>query len=395
MNPFAGELIYITLDISPVANQPAQSLRIPWWKNTSLWQESEADWLRRYQTSKTNTLPLQFGGQTLYAPQTRPGVYQLRWTLLVPEPNEDQPLTLGPVILGTSRSNNIMLEVRRPPPMLAASGTWNLGLGTYQVKAHWMPDTVPLGSEATLSLEVSGSGMLASIAPPVLSTMPGWEASKVLLESAGSTLTASSRTFRFRVRPRRLQLSLPPISMSYFDPVREVMVSERVTIPELKVTGAADLKMMPGHTVLDARRHLADAQDSDLMIQEHVRLPGWMTLVVSILPWIPLSWAAFLVGHLALQRLAPDWLEKQQRRELLRRFCLLLQADPRSPEEERALLQSFLRAWGDSDKATMKEQAVQLHATLDRWQFGAPPLADATHYRQQLQACLADWRQRL
>jgi hypothetical protein len=400
-NPFVGEVVTLTLEISQVTATEPLELAVPWWKTHTGWQESELSWIERHRGTIPAGLKLRAGRFTVHAPAVKPGVYQLQWTIVVPEPKEDQPITFGSVTVGTVRSNVLTLEPRRPPPLLASPAVWNLGLGRYQVTARWSPDTVALGDETTLEITVSGEGNRFAITQPALGNYPGWEGTKLLSEAAGSVFGASSRVLSYRVRPRQMDLALPPLAVTWFDPVREVQVNERVTLPALKVTGARAVVVKPGHTVADARRHLSESLQEQLKLYERKGEPqGYRVLqrLMTVLPWVPLGWILFLMGHMALHRFAPVWMEQRRKRQLMERYERRLLQSPGNAEDERQQLLQFISELHREPRHLLDSidpQVTTMLATLDRWQFGAPPQEIAKLLREQQQAFLASCREGL
>jgi hypothetical protein len=137
----------------------------------------------------------------------------------------------------TLRSNAVTVEARplpEPPPEFSGA------VGRLSLDAALEPAAIALGDGATLTLELSGRGNLQGVAPPAPAVPPGVD----LLppeEQGGRRIAgvqmAGRRTWRYPLAPDAAgRYSLPPVSLTYFDPTAGEY--RRTSTPELVLTVA-------------------------------------------------------------------------------------------------------------------------------------------------------------
>lgn len=307
-NPYVGEQVEFTLTIRTAASRKPLEMRIPWLTPQETWALRWQFWLMQFTQPNVKGLPIRFHDVVVYAAPVKAGEYQLQWKLVMAAPVQDDGDTrsLSPIQVGAMQSNALTLQLQRPPLQASSATTWNLGVGMFRVSTSWSGADVVLGEETTLIVKVEGTGALESISPPPLRTMPGWENDRFLLEAGGVQWKDSSRWFTYRVRPRQLRVSMPPLMVSYFDPRRETTVTQQVAIPPLRILAGREAAVaLPGSSVSDAVRHLPDFRRESL--HQHTSAPwskwGYWSLLA------PAAWGIWIVLKQAVRLLAPDWLE--------------------------------------------------------------------------------------
>lgn len=387
--PFAGELIEITLTIEGFTRTGLE-LRIPWQFQDKGWQQRPDEWMAFYSKSVPNSIPVLYQGKTLHVPRVKLGQHQLRWKYRVPTRVENDSLVFGAATLGTTLSQGVSIEVRPLPVVLPSPEEWYLGVGPFQVTASWQQPKVVLGEEITLEFAIGGAGDLAAISSPKLSELPGWDASKVLLEVAPSVLQKDQRLFRIKVRPRQQQLALSNLKVRFFSPEQERWVTQPVVIPPLHIVSTnAALNVRPGSTVDDARSHLPHILERSLDQHEQGRrVTGWIRWVIAI-PFVILL---ALTAQYAYVRWQAFTMTPAKRWQQAARFARVQkQSAELTPSRAYAILHDLLqsanlyRGTADHDALlqavkglSLEKQFDQLLRSLQNWQFGPLPVQPAT-----------------
>ena len=340
-NPYVGDVIELKLSIrTPTSSTPLE-LVIPGLSPQEQWRFMMNAWLHKPAKQPPNTLPLRFHNITLYAQAVKQGEYQLQWKLLIRPPQDEQNPTrrLGPVQVGSMKSNALVLEVQQLPLQPPTNSAWHLGIGNYRVTAGWQPAEVVLGEETTLNLTLEGNGALESISPPSLRTLPGWESDRFLLEPLPASWHNGRRLFSYRVRPRQLKATVPPLFISFFDPERGITITQPVALPPLSILAAGSAtNASPGSTIADAWRHLPAFRRTN--IEQHYSYPwaNWLNWLL----WAPLGWAGFILLRMTAERLAPHWLEQLRWQAAARQAQIALKRESLSPVDVRLILARYL-----------------------------------------------------
>ncbi len=386
--PFAGELIEITLTIEGFTRTGLE-LRIPWQFQESGWQQRPDEWIASYSKSAPNSIPVLYQGKTLHVPRVKLGQHQFRWKYRIPTRTENDSLVFGAVSLGNTLSPGLSLEVRPLPVILPSPGEWYLGVGPFQVIARWQQPQVALGEEITLEFAISGAGDLAAINSPKLSELPGWDASKVLLEVAPSVLQKDKRLFRIMVRPRQQELNLSNIKVRFFNPEQERWVTQPVGIPPIRIVSARGALTVPaGSSVDDARSHLPHLLERSLDQHEQGRrTTGWIRWVIAI-PFLILLALSIQYAYERWQAFTMTPAKRWQ--HAARAARVQKQSEELTPARGYALLHGLLqsaslyRGTADHDALLLavkgiplEKQFDQLLSSLQNWQFGPMPVQPA------------------
>lgn len=148
----------------------------------------------------------------------------------------------------TVESNPIELDVRPlPPGGPGGRGEFAGAVGSVTVAAALVPEEVPVGRSATLTVTVAGEGHLESLPAPRI--RPGdWQGAVEVLgpQSASSGAAglpvpeARQRSWEYLLVPRRAgSWELPAVEVPYFDPEAERYRVASATVPALRVRPAA------------------------------------------------------------------------------------------------------------------------------------------------------------
>ncbi len=367
-NPYVGEVIEFKLTIRTSASSTPLELVIPGLSPQEQWRFMMNTWFKKPAKQPLNTLPLRFHNSILYALPVKPGEYQLSWKLQIQATQDEQNPTrrIGPVQVGSMKSNALVLDIQQPPVQAPTSSAWHLGVGNYRVTASWQPAEVALGEETTLLLTLEGNGALESIAPPPLRTLPGWESDRFLLEQLPSSWLNGRRVFSYRVRPRQLKATVPPLFISFFDPERGTTVTQPVALPVLRILAAGSATTAsPGSTIADAWSHLPSFRRTSIEQHQSFRWTYWLGWLL----WVPLVWAGIVLIKMALERLAPRWLEQLRWRSAARQAQIALKQETLSPVDVRHILARYLSTGLDrtlpADWESLHTQAWQAPRSLE------------------------------
>jgi hypothetical protein len=185
---------------------------------------------------KTQLIPLQAGDITLDPVELDNNIYFIR-----AEPNgaktQDQGLgglldrLFEPELSGTPFTRHIVLESKpvtihvKPLPETGKPADFNGAVGKYSVQASFNAASVDTGDAAILTVQVKGSGNLPVINAPTVdwpSNMESYDvSSKENIEKSVAPL-GGSKTFTYNFLCSKTgQYLLPPIKLSYFDPVSQ------------------------------------------------------------------------------------------------------------------------------------------------------------------------------
>jgi hypothetical protein len=272
---YEGEIVDLQLTIHLPARSSPYSITIPWLETSSAafeWVLPAEEWLCEHTVPRPGSLPLHWRKRTLYARMIRPSEFELHWQMRVIGQRENgEPIRLDAVQVESVKSQSIVIQVQPRSSSGISPSAWDLGAGSYQVKASWQKNDVTLGDEALLLLAVTGQGDLSNIFPPVLASQPGWERDAYLLELAPETWKdqGKARVFRYRVRPRRLGTQTPPgVTVQFFDPKSNHLQTVRIRIPVLNVISNVSAGIKLNGKTADLIRNLPPSWQQILAAKE-------------------------------------------------------------------------------------------------------------------------------
>ncbi len=173
----------------------------------------------------------------------------LRVRLVIDRPDGDRRLffpTRSPQAL-VVESNAIDLDVRPLPPGAPGGRDGFAGtVGGMSIAAVLVPEEVPVGRSATLTVTVAGEGHLESLPAPRIRP-GGWSGAVEVLgpqsappDAPGLAVPeARQRSWQYLLVPRRAGAwELPPVEVPYFDPETERYRVARASLPALRVRPA-------------------------------------------------------------------------------------------------------------------------------------------------------------
>ena len=137
-------------------------------------------------------------------------------------------------------SDRVDVEVK-PLPLDSRPDSWCGVIGDLDVKSSIAPLNARVGEPLTLTLSLTGAGLLSDAFPPKLSANDRITDGFRVYE-ATSTPTKSGRTFTYSLRATKPgKVQFPPIELSWFDPAREKYVTGRTSPVSLTITQAETL----------------------------------------------------------------------------------------------------------------------------------------------------------
>ena len=193
----------------------------------------------------------------------------------------------------------------KPLPPNAPEGFEN-AIGQFEIAVNTGETNVREGDPISLTLTVTGVGNLDTIKPPAPLDSEGWK-----LYDASSTERGEERRemwgqveFKQFMRPLRLQQSVPPFRLVYFDPEKaayETILSESIPLTVMPSTAAGmttapQAMAVPVEEMTDI---LGIVNPADGLIGKRGALPPWSWQL------IPALLVFGLFAHIARQRLAP------------------------------------------------------------------------------------------
>ncbi|MBL8824807.1 MAG: BatD family protein [Planctomycetia bacterium] len=326
------------------ASEPLE-LTVPWLTGMPEMSLTADEWLNQY-ADRTGVirpgLKLRCMNRNLQAPQSKPGIYELRWTMTVKEPAGDETTQkLAAVQVGKWSTQPLVLEIRRLNLLPAPAGVWDLGVGSYQVTASWSKPTVLLGEEVELQLRVQGKGALKRLSTPELANQPGWEQGRFLIDSLPDVSQPDARIFRYRIRPRQLKLAVPPVTIRDYDPSQGALRTTQVKVPSLKIVlGSAATSLSVIKAPAEAISWLPEFQQLALKKNND----SWHWPRLNWLIWLPITVAGIVMLRVMLERIAPEPLKKLRwqwaRWKLIRKLQRL--GDSAEPVIYRTMLAEYL-----------------------------------------------------
>lgn len=346
---YEGQIVDLHLTLRLPTRSSPYSVIIPWLETsfpTFEWILPTEEWVCQHTVPQSGSLPLRWRQQSLYAPMIRPGEFELHWQMRVlTQPENGEPIRLEAMRVESMKSKPIVIQVLPRTSVGISSAAWDLGVGSYQVKAAWQNNTVTLGDEVLLLLEVSGQEDLPSIGPPLLTSQPGWERDAYLLEPAPETWKDKglARIFRYRVRPRRLGMQTPPgLTVQFFHPQANHLQTRRIRIPRLNVVSNIAAGITPSAKSTDPAKNLPASWQQALAAHEqetHVRLALSRTVIA-----LPVIFVLLIVGRVIGITFFAEALTRRRWRSAARRAerQIELGMPPQETEYWRNLLTKFL-----------------------------------------------------
>lgn len=402
-NPYQGEVIEITLTLQgrawKMVNSP--TLTLPAWINQIVKSASLEAWSK---PDGGSGLRLQCEGKVIYARPTAKDTWQLSWKHLVVQPDEQEGsvLKLEGVKVDKLISQPLTLELQTPPPLPASPTIWDLGVGNFGVQAQWLTDKVVLGEEVTLEFTVTGAGNLAAIPVPVLRQFPGWEGDRALIDVGKPAFKGQHFQVRFLVRPRQLQVRFAPLTIRYFDPDREAVVTQQVSIPALAIY-AFHGQATTGSAIEDARRQLTSSQWT--LLTEHMEESRWPARLLAWGRWLPLLVVVVLLLRLLADRWLPGWIVRLRWRKALHLAQIDWQQDHSTPRRLRHLLAQVCsvryaeRVSAESEALQQLTENSVLHPLLkplliecERWEYGPDTTRNQANVYELANAFFAEAR---
>ena len=135
----------------------------------------------------------------------------------------------------------VALNVKPLPS--GAPASFNGAVGSFHLEAQARPDEVEVGEAVKVEVRLSGTGNIATLEPPVLTSPDVFETYDPEIETSinrqGERIRGT-RTFTYVLVPRSNgTFEMPPIRFSYFDPAAERYKTLTADLAPLRVTGTA------------------------------------------------------------------------------------------------------------------------------------------------------------
>lgn len=351
-----GEVVTLTLDLSirkltlngapldadPFFREQPPHLQIPWFESLGDWKTSELrafvqpflgqqragfsinDYRREglFQTPLlTFTLPRQSSTRTTASGPLAYFTYQVQKQFRpIRAGSQEVPPVLVKATLPTqvdargqaSRTEKIVassapLTVHiQPVPRADQPASFSGAVGRFRLEVDANPKVLRVGDPLSLSLTLSGNGLLETVHPPALEQQPKLaEAFKIQADPPAVKTENDAKTFTYTLRPRRPGLrDVPSIDVAYYDPdTQRFQVLQSEPLP-LRVDAASTLglsevietsndvlKSVLGEELTEGI--LANYSGPDVLVPQAWHLQfGAVTLLILLVP--PLGYTGLL-----------------------------------------------------------------------------------------------------
>jgi hypothetical protein len=143
------------------------------------------------------------------------------------------------------KSDAVTLDIKPLPPNPPASFSGAVGIFNMTVEAK--PKTVQTGDPITVTATIAGRGNFSSMNPPTLEDQRGWHTYPPSNKFAQNDDVGISgtKTFEMVVSPNEKKTAVPPLSFSFFDPLKEKYVTLRSDAIPIQVEGGAIASAQP------------------------------------------------------------------------------------------------------------------------------------------------------
>src|SRR5436190_3730945 len=137
----------------------------------------------------------------------------------------------------TIKSEPVSLEVKPLPP--GAPPTFSGAIGSFSMTVEANPKRVQVGDPITIKATIAGRGNFDRMNAPELSDERGWHkypASSDFKQDDDVGISGS-KSFELVVSPNEKLASIPPLTFTYFDPVKEQYVTLKSELTPITVEG--------------------------------------------------------------------------------------------------------------------------------------------------------------
>jgi hypothetical protein len=136
-------------------------------------------------------------------------------------------------------SEPVALEVKPLPPN--APVNFDGAVGNFTMATEAKPKSVQVGDPITLTATISGRGNFDRVSAPVLEDEAGWHKypPSAKFKQDDDVGISGQKTFESVISPNEAKTVVPPLTFSYFDPVKEQYVNLRSEPVPIQVTGVA------------------------------------------------------------------------------------------------------------------------------------------------------------
>lgn len=183
-------------------------------------------------------------------------VYEITFEYTAPKPGKYEfgPLTLrGPFVTGFDGRAYQTRELYVAAPAVAvevadllaavnAPADFTGAIGAVSLRASAQPSALRVGDPLTLQLDVAsepGGGGLQLIGPPDLKKVPGLEDGfAVLDEKPVGEIVGGMKRFKYALRPKKPGVSIPSLTISYYDTARDSFAQAASQPVALEVSAA-------------------------------------------------------------------------------------------------------------------------------------------------------------
>lgn len=165
------------------------------------------------------------------------------------------------------KSEPVTLDVKPLPPNPPAS--FSGAVGTFTMNVDVKPKSVQVGDPITVTSAISGRGNFDRMSAPSLEDERGWHkyppsGKFVQNDDVG---ISGTKTFEMVISPNETKSSVPALSFSYFDPLKEKYVTLRSDAVPVQVEGSAIAAAQPATAAAPSAQIGATPKPQDVLYQ--------------------------------------------------------------------------------------------------------------------------------
>jgi len=199
------------------------------------------------------------------------------------------------------------LQIESKPLPAGAPDGFDNAIGQFEMKVITGETDLREGDPVTVEIAVSGSGNLDALNPPKPLDAEGWKLYDASSQERGDERRELSGEVIFRqfMRPLRMQRSIPPFKLVYFDPAKgtyETALSDAIPLNVLPSTAPGIMAAPPPALSMPLEEMtdiLGVVNPNSGLLSNKLRLPSWIWQVV------PALLAIGLLVKIAIRHLAP------------------------------------------------------------------------------------------
>ncbi|HUN80906.1 MAG TPA: BatD family protein [Phycisphaerae bacterium] len=273
---------------------------------------------------------------------------------------------------------------------------FNGAVGTFSISASAKPTSVAVGDPITVTLSIRGSGQMTRLSPPRLNEVEGLKKDfEVSGESPAGEVEGGTKNFSITLRPLREDVpQIPPLPMSFFDPVQgkyqtayseaiaiQVRPAERLAVPS-QSSGAGETQGTLAPLVESSEGLLANETNPERVLGSQAAAigPGTWAMLAG---WPVVYTGIWWTRRKALRLRSDDALRRRSRAYRTARGVLYAADGTLTPGQARAALVGYIADRCNAPREGMtRAEAV---AVMQQRNAPAPTIAAVDGFLDQVE----------